>query len=40
MEDIRQALKEIEEKTCLRFVYSSDPKGHHLSYQKFEEATL
>ncbi|PIO57112.1 hypothetical protein TELCIR_21485 [Teladorsagia circumcincta] len=39
--DVRNALKEIEEKTCIRFEYlATAPKGYHINYQKVDSATL
>ncbi|KAK5966961.1 Metalloendopeptidase [Trichostrongylus colubriformis] len=39
--DIRNALKEIEEKTCIRFEYvPTPPMGYHINYQKVDSPTF
>ncbi|EYC01277.1 hypothetical protein Y032_0108g18 [Ancylostoma ceylanicum] len=39
-EDIRGALKEIEEKTCIRFEYVESPTGYHINYMRVDSATF
>uniref|UniRef100_A0A0N4WTA6 Metalloendopeptidase n=1 Tax=Haemonchus placei TaxID=6290 RepID=A0A0N4WTA6_HAEPC len=39
--DVRNALKEIEEKTCIRFEYfERTPQGYHINYQKVDSPTF
>ncbi|KAK6742143.1 hypothetical protein RB195_009796 [Necator americanus] len=38
--DVRNALKEIEEKTCVRFKYVASPSGYHINYQKVDSPTF
>ncbi|EYC01272.1 hypothetical protein Y032_0108g15 [Ancylostoma ceylanicum] len=38
--DVRNALKEIEQKTCVRFKYEASPRGYHINYQKVDSPTF
>lgn len=38
--DVRNAIKEIEQKTCVRFQYVAAPKGYHINYQKVDSPTF
>lgn len=39
--DVRGAISEIEQKTCIRFKYfASPPKGNHINYQKVNSPSL
>lgn len=39
-EDVRNALREIEEKTCVRFEYVASPSGYHINYLRVDSPTL
>ncbi|VDK41463.1 unnamed protein product, partial [Cylicostephanus goldi] len=38
--DVRSALKEIEQKSCLRFQYVEKPTGYHINYIKIDNPTF
>lgn len=38
--DVRQALAEIQAKTCIKFVYNANPRSYHLNYLRVDSATL